>query len=214
MAERSVVGVYESLAQAEEVVHTLDRAGFPVQHVSIVTQPLVRDQALQGSLTPGAASIPHDAATGAWVGGLSSLLVGVSFLWAPGFGPLLVLGHLASLLLLGAEGALVGAAAGSFLGTLADWGMTEEHTRDYAQQVQRGKHLVIASGMDADVARAHALLQGTPAGTLRVHADAGVERPSAGVGQGISSTHAWSGATPQKKGHVNAQRAKHSHCRR
>jgi len=165
MAERSVVGVYESLAQAEEAVHTLDRTGFPVQHVSIVTQPLARDQTLQGSLTPGAASIPRDAATGAWVGGLLSLL-------------------------LGAEGALVGATAGSFLGTLADWGMTEDHMRDYAQQVQGGKHLVIVYGTDADVARAHAILQRTPAGTLRVHADAGVERPPAGGGQGISSTHA------------------------
>ena len=190
MAERSVVGVYESLAQAEEAVHTLDRTGFPVQHVSIVTQPLARDQTLQGSLTPGAASIPRDAATGAWVGGLLSLLVGVASLWVPGFGPLLVVGHLASLLLLGAEGALVGATAGSFLGTLADWGMTEDHMRDYAQQVQGGKHLVIVYGTDADVARAHAILQRTPAETLRVHADAGVERPPAGGGQGISSTHA------------------------
>jgi len=189
MAERSVVGVYESLAQAEEAVHALDRAGFPVKHVSIVTQHLARDQTMHVSITPGAASIPRDAAAGARVGGLVSLLVGVAFLWAPGFGPLLVLGHLASLLLLGAEGALVGAAAGSFFGTLADWGMTEDHMRDYAQQVQGGKHLVMAYGTDEDVARAHAILQGTPAGALRVHADAGVERPSAVVEQGISGTH-------------------------
>ena len=119
MAERSVVGVYESLAQAEEAVHTLDRAGFPVQHVSIVTQHLASDQTMHGSITPGAASIPRDAAVGAWVGGLLSLLVGVASLWVPGFGPLLLLGRLASLLLLGAEGALVGAAAGSFLGVLS-----------------------------------------------------------------------------------------------
>src|SRR6266446_6300424 len=138
MAERSVVGVYESLAQAEEAVHTLDRAGFPVKHVSIVTQNLASDQTMHGSLTPGAALIPRDAATGAWVGGLLSLLVGVAFFWVPGFGPLVV-GRLASLLLLGAEGALVGATAGSFLGTLANWGMTEEHIRDYEQQVQGGK---------------------------------------------------------------------------
>jgi len=190
MAERSVVGVYESLAQAEEAVHTLDRAGFPVKHVSIVTQNLASDQTMHGSLTPGAALIPRDAATGAWVGGLLSLLVGVAFFWVPGFGPLLVVGRLASLLLLGAEGALVGATAGSFLGTLANWGMTEEHIRDYEQQVQGGKHLVIASGTDEEVARAHAILQGTQAGALRVHADAGVERPSAVDAQGISGTHA------------------------
>ena len=54
MAERSVVGVYESLAQAEEAVHTLDRTGFPVQHVSIVTQPLARPRShMMQLLGPG-----------------------------------------------------------------------------------------------------------------------------------------------------------------
>ena len=160
-------------------MHTLDRAGFPVKHVSIVTQNLARDQIMPGSITPGADLIPGGAATGAWMGGLVSLLVGVACLWVPGFGPLLVVGRLASLLLLGAEGALAGVAAGSFLGALANWGIAEEHMRDYAQQVQGGKHLVIAYGTAEEVKRAHAILQGTPAGALRVHADAGVERPSA-----------------------------------
>jgi hypothetical protein len=36
MTERSVVGMYETMAQAEEAVHTLAQAGFPVKHVSIV----------------------------------------------------------------------------------------------------------------------------------------------------------------------------------
>lgn len=37
MAERSVVGMYETMTQAEEAVHPLDQAGFPVKHISIVT---------------------------------------------------------------------------------------------------------------------------------------------------------------------------------
>ena len=44
MVEHSVVGIYETMAQAEEAVHTLDQEGFPVMYIAIVTQHLVRDQ--------------------------------------------------------------------------------------------------------------------------------------------------------------------------
>src|SRR5262249_33958345 len=108
MAERSVVGVYDRMAQAEEAGHMLDQAGFPVKHVSIVTQNLASDQTGHGYITLGDDLTPRGAATGAWVGGLVSLLSGAAFLWVPGFGPLLVLGRLAALLLIGVEGALLG----------------------------------------------------------------------------------------------------------
>jgi hypothetical protein len=174
MAERSVVGVYDTMVQTEEAVHTLDQAGFPIKHISIVTQNLASDRTMHGYITPGDDLTPRGAATGAWVGGLLSVLVGSAFLWLPGFGPLVVLGRLAALLLVGVEGVLMGAATGSLLGALANWGIAEEQILDYEQQVQRGKHLVIAYGTAEEVDQAHAILQGTPAGALRVHAGASV----------------------------------------
>jgi uncharacterized membrane protein len=174
MAERSVVGVYETMAQAEAAVHMLDQAGFPVQHVSIVTQNLASDTTMHGYITPGDDLTPRGAATGAWVGGLLSLLIGSAFLWVPGFGPLLVVGRLAALLLTGVEGALVGAATGSLLGALANWGIAAEHILDYEQQVKGGKHLVIVYGTAEEVEQAHAILQETKAEALRMHVDAGV----------------------------------------
>jgi uncharacterized membrane protein len=174
MAERSVVGVYETMAQAEAAVHMLDQAGFPVKHVSIVTQNLASDTTMHGYIIPGDDLTPRGAATGAWVGGLLSLLIGSAFLWVPGFGPLLVVGRLAALLLTGVEGALVGAATGSLLGALANWGIAEEHILDYEQQVKGGKHLVIVYGTAEEVEQAHAILQETKAEALRMHADAGV----------------------------------------
>jgi hypothetical protein len=169
MAEHSVVGMYETMAQAEEAVHTLKRAGFPVKHVSVVTQNLVSDKATHGFIMPGDDLTPRSAATGAWVGGLVSVLIGAAFLWVPGFGPLLVVGRLAALLLAGVEGALAGAATGGLLGALANWGIAEEHILDYEKRLQEGKHLVIAYGTAEEVARAHAILQSTTAGALRVH---------------------------------------------
>ena len=174
MAERSIVGVYETMAQAEAAVHMLDQAGFPVKHVSIVTQNLASHTTTHGYITPGDDLTPRGAATGAWVGGLLSLLIGSAFLWVPGFGPLLVVGRLAALLLAGVEGALVGAATGSLLGALANWGIAEEHILDYEQQVKGGKHLVIVYGTAEEVEQAHAILQGTKAEALRIHADSDV----------------------------------------
>jgi outer membrane lipoprotein SlyB len=161
--------MYETMAQAEEAVYTLERAGFPVKHVSVVTQNLASDKATHGFITPGDDLTLRGAATGAWVGGLVSVLIGAAFLWVPGFGPLLVVGRLAALLLAGVEGALAGAATGGLLGALANWGIAEEHILDYEKRVQEGKHLVIAYGTDEEVARAHAILQSTTAGALRVH---------------------------------------------
>jgi uncharacterized membrane protein len=171
MSERSVVGVYHTMAQAEEAVHRLDRAGFPVKHISIVTQNLASDKTPHGFITRGEDLTARGAVTGAWIGGLLSLLMGAAFLWLPGFGPLLVVGRLAALLVAGAEGAMVGAATGSLLGALASWGIAEEHILDYEKQIREGKHLVIAYGTAEEVEKAHAILQETEAGALRVHAD-------------------------------------------
>jgi len=170
MIAHSVVGVYESMTQAAEAVHTLDRAAFPVTQLSIVTQNLASDQTTHAYMTSGNDFSPHGGVMGAWLGGLVRLLVGAAFLWVPGFGPLLVVGRFADLLLVGVEGALAGAATGRVLGALTRWGIAEAHMLDYEHQVRTGKHLVIASGTTEEVEQAHAILQGTDAGALHVHA--------------------------------------------
>ena len=172
MAEQSVVGIYHTMEQAEAAFHKLHDAGFPLKHVSIVAQNLTGGQGVHGFITTGEDLTPHGAVTGAWAGGLLSLLVGAAFLWIPHFGPLLVVGRLASLLLTGVEGALAGAATGSFLGALANWGIAEEHILDYEKQVQGGKYLVIAHGDAEEAALAHSILRDTAAGELHMYTDA------------------------------------------
>jgi len=174
MSERSVVGIYNTMAQAEEAVHTLDHAGFPVKHISIVTQNLASDKTVHGYITPGDDLSARGAAAGAWIGGLLSLLIGTAFLWIPGFGPLLVVGRLAALLLAGVEGTMVGVATGSLLGALASWGIAEERILDYEKQLREGKHLVIVYGTTEEVDKAHALLQETDVRALHMHAGASV----------------------------------------
>jgi uncharacterized membrane protein len=69
---------------------------------------------------------------------------------------------------------MVGAATGSLLGALANWGIAEEHILDYEKRLREGKHLVIAYGTAEEVDKAHTILQETDVGALHVHASTGV----------------------------------------
>src|SRR6516165_3458206 len=109
MSEQSVVGVYNTMDDAEHAVHALDQAKYPIQQVTIVTKDISTEKKVHGYVT--ACDVSKAGATsGAWLGGIFGLLVGAAFLWVPGVGPLVVAGSLASALLGGLEGAVGGAA--------------------------------------------------------------------------------------------------------
>lgn len=114
MVERSMVGLDETMAQAEEAVYTLDQAVLPVTQVSMVTQSLASDTVPHGHITPGDDLPPTERPLGP---GLGAWWVCSSAQpsWVPGFGPLLVIGQLAALLLAGIEGPLAGTTAGALL---------------------------------------------------------------------------------------------------
>jgi hypothetical protein len=111
--------------------------------------------------------------TGAWVGGLFGLLAGAAFIWVPGFGPLIVAGSLAAVLIGGAEGVAVGAAGGGLLGALAGWGVSRQHIIKYEEHLKGGKYLVIAHGSAEEAARAHNILQTTGAAEVTRHVEPG-----------------------------------------
>jgi hypothetical protein len=171
VAEHSVVGVYETLGEAENAVRSLGDGGFPIQQVSIIAQHLEDDRRVHGYVTSCDVA-KSSAATGAWVGGIFGLLVGAAFLWVPGVGPLVVAGSLAAVLLGGAEGAVAGAAASGLLGWLIGLGISREKILKYEEAVRAGKYLVVAHGTPEAVTTAQEILTGSPAEHLDQHAPA------------------------------------------
>jgi hypothetical protein len=168
MAEHSVVGVYKSLAEAEDAVRSLADGGFPIQQVSIVARNLQDDRRVHGFVT--SCDVAKSAATtGAWVGGIFGLLVGAAFLWVPGVGPLVVVGSLAGVLLGGVEGAVAGAAVTGVLGWLFSLGISREKILKYEEAVKAGKYLVIAHGTADEVEWAHKILTDSAADQLDMH---------------------------------------------
>jgi hypothetical protein len=174
MNTQSVIGVYGDMPQAEDAVRALDNGGFPIRQISVVAQDLQSEKQVHGYVTAGDLA-KGGATTGAWVGGLFGLLVGAAFIWVPGFGPLLVAGPLAAMLLGGIEGALAGAAGGGLMGALVGWGVSDKHILKYEEHVKGGKYLVIAHGTSDQVMMARDILRHTDVEEVNVHAEAAPE---------------------------------------
>lgn len=171
MNTQSVIGIYGSMAQAEDAVRALNEGGYPIEQISVVAKDLQSEKQVHGFVTAGDLA-KGGATTGAWMGGLFGLLVGAAFIWVPGFGPLLVAGPLAAMLLGGVEGALAGAAGGSLMGALVGWGVSKQHIIKYEEHVKGGKYLVIAHGEPEQVMIARDILHDTDVEEVNVHAEA------------------------------------------
>lgn len=168
MNQQSVVGVYGDLSKAEDAIRMLDQSGCPIKQVSIVARDLQNEREVHGYVTAGDVA-KGGAVTGAWLGGLFGVLFGAAFLWAPGFGSLLVAGPLSAVFLGGVEGALAGAAGGGLLGALFGWGVSRQPILKYEEHVKGGNYLVIVHGGVDEVERARVALRNTQPNGLNVH---------------------------------------------
>jgi hypothetical protein len=111
MSEHSVVGVYDTMAKAEQAVRELDREGFPIQQVSIIGQDPEREKKVEGYVTVEDVA-KKGMSTGALALGVFGLLSAAVSVWIPGLGHLRIAGPLATALL-GLLGGIEGAVAGA-----------------------------------------------------------------------------------------------------
>ncbi len=105
------VGLFSNRSDAEYALSTLVDADFPMSQVSVIAKngdvsPPESTQLLEHVDKEASAG----AVTGTVLGGITGLVVGLSTLAIPGFGPILLLGEIASTLATTAVGAGVGAA--------------------------------------------------------------------------------------------------------
>jgi hypothetical protein len=126
MPEQSMLGVYDTLAKAEQAVRELDREGFPIQQVSVIGHDPERELKVQDYV-----AVEDEAKQGIRSGtlaaGVLGLLAGAVSVWVPGLGHLRIAGPLAAALLGllgGIEGAVTGAAWGGVIGALLGWAVS------------------------------------------------------------------------------------------
>jgi hypothetical protein len=88
------------------------------------------------------------AGTGAALGGIAGLVVGMAGLAIPGIGAVIAAGPLAAAL----AGAGAGAIAGGLIGALVNIGVPEDEANYYAEGMRRGGVLVTVNARDEDMA--------------------------------------------------------------
>lgn len=154
---KTVVGLYEDIADAQAAINELVRAGFDRADISLVaTNRWSSDARGMGAVDKGDKVTTTDThlgddiaagmATGGVIGGLGGVLLGLGALAIPGLGPVIAAGPLVA----GLTGAGVGAAVGGLVGALVNWGVPPEEAEVYAESVRRGHILV---GLKTDEAR-------------------------------------------------------------
>lgn len=168
MNQECVVGVYDSLKQAAQAIHILDRGGFPTRQVSVIASGRLDKPELVQNL-PIADDSLRDAAIGAGLGGILGVVAGIAATAVSGVGIVFALGPFA--------GGLTGATVGAYLGGLAGWAVHHQHIEHYELCVKNGQVLVIAIGAPLELDHAERMLKETDAAEVRLYARTCSESP-------------------------------------
>jgi len=134
-----VIGVFDNRGKAEGAIDELWHSGFPKEQIGIAApgenlhQASTRTEDLEDQAANGAAN-------GAITGGALGAVIGAAALSViPGIGPVLGGGLLLGL----TTGAAAGAALGTFAGPFVAMGVSEDATKNYAEDLRSGRTLVV-----------------------------------------------------------------------
>ncbi len=135
---KTIVGVFNSVQDANEAVRDLEALGISRGEISVVANKYATGYETMDDRDK-ASNVVADAGIGAAIGGVGGLLLSAAgALTVPVIGPILAAGPIAAAL----TGAGIGAAAGGLIGALTESGIPEEEAKYYAEGVRRGDVLV------------------------------------------------------------------------
>ncbi|HVR21305.1 MAG TPA: general stress protein [Polyangiaceae bacterium] len=142
---KTVVGILDDQTQAENVVASLQSAGFAGNDISVLFPDKrgTKDFAHEHN-TKAPEGAVAGVAGGGVVGGTIGLLAGIGALAIPGLGPFIAAGPLMAAL----SGAAAGAAIGGIAGALIGMGIPEIEAKRYEGKV-RGGNLLVAVHVDS-----------------------------------------------------------------
>ena len=139
---KTVVGLFDDRAAAQNAVRELTAEGFRGDEVSLVSKKPdgkgVEVEYVEEDGHKQVEDMAKGAGTGAAIGAGAALLLSLTALSIPGIGPVLAAGPLAALI----AGAGVGAAAGGLVSGLTRLGIQDDEAQTYAEGLKRGGTLV------------------------------------------------------------------------
>lgn len=136
---KTVLGIVDSEAQAEQIVNSLKSGGFSTNDISALfpDKSGSRDFAHEHN-TKAPEGAVAGATGGGLLGGTVGLLAGIGALAIPGLGPFIAAGPLLAAL----SGAAAGAAVGGVTGALVGLGIPEIEAKTYEGKLRSGNILI------------------------------------------------------------------------
>lgn len=162
--KESIIAAYQTHEEAEKAVRELEKAGIPIDEISIIGRDFQVGEDIEGYYRPSDAA-KEGAGLGAWFGGLFGLLSGFGLFVFPVAGPLIVLGPLAELI----AGAATGAGIGALVSGLMAMGLSRDEALKAKARVEAGEFLVAVAGTPDEIARARSILEETEHAGLQTH---------------------------------------------
>lgn len=154
---KTVAGMFETRAEAEDAIHRLQAAGFSRDAIGVAMRDTSESSDLAtatGSNDLSAEGATAGLVSGAAVGALVGIALVGSTVLLPGIGTVLIGGPIAA----GLTGAGIGAASGGLIGGLVGAGIPEDEAGEYQTRIERGHILVTVQAGDAEVATARRIL--------------------------------------------------------
>jgi len=147
MSKKSVFGIVDTSAQAEQIVNHLRINGFSNDDISVLYPDKESSHEFAHTKnTKAPEGIATGAAAGGVVAGAAGWILGVGALMIPGVGPFLAVGPIVAALSAAAVGATVGGIAGGLIGL----GIPELEAKRYEGRIRAGNFLIAVHAEDSD----------------------------------------------------------------
>jgi hypothetical protein len=182
----AIVAIYKSHAEAEAAVKELQRSGFDMKKLSIVSRDYHTEEHVVGYYSTGD-RMKYWGKNGAFWGGIWGMLFGSAFFMIPGIGPLVVAGPLVAWIVAALEGAVTVGGLSALGAGLYSLGIPKDSILRYETALKSDKFILIAHGSTAEVSHARDIISGTPAEAFEQHHPA----PAGMAGYAVAGRCEW-----------------------
>lgn len=166
----AVVAVFADHTAAEAAIRKLAGDGLDMKHFSIIGKGYHMEEKVIGFYNTGD-RVKFWGQNGALWGGLWGLFFGGIFMTMPVVGPVIVLGHLATMVFAAIEGAVVVGGLNALGAALYSVGIPRDSVIQYEQALKADGFVVVAHGPVEELARAKMILETMKPISLDQHRD-------------------------------------------
>ena len=166
--KNSAIAMFDQHEQADEAVRQLERAGFDMKKLSIISKSYETQENVVGYYTTGD-RVKYWGANGAFWGGIWGLLFGSAFFFVPGVGPLLMAGPLVASIVGALETAAVVGGLIALGAALYSIGIPRKSILQYETSIKAGKIMLVVHGTPDEVARAKSILSASGVSDTQLH---------------------------------------------